>query len=121
MFDHYENNHAGYYCRRQRHMRRKVVQNDTVTGDQNDYSHRQHPSARTRAAMSSHAFDPLVTWPPSSTARDLGENKLQVANSHDSAFDTVQAGFAQQINYVGEFDIAMAVKMGEKTFPFGRG
>jgi hypothetical protein len=39
VLDHHQNNHSRHDRCRQRHMRRKVVQNDAVTGDQNDRSH----------------------------------------------------------------------------------
>src|SRR5438046_3102967 len=61
MLDHHKNDHARHDCRRQRHMRRKVVQNDTVASGQSNYSRHQHPSAPTRAAMSCHGCDPLDT------------------------------------------------------------
>src|SRR5438093_12081807 len=61
MLDHHQCNHALYDRGRQRHMRRKVIQNDAVTGDQNDYPNRQHPTASAQATMSSHRFAPLTT------------------------------------------------------------
>ena len=64
MLNHHEDNRARHDCRRQRYMRCKVVQNDAVTGYQNDHSQRQDPSARTHRAMPSHGLDPFAAMTP---------------------------------------------------------
>jgi hypothetical protein len=61
MLDEQQNDRSQYQTGRQCDVRRDVIQDHSMTGEERDDSHRQYPKARTQRAVFFHRFDSWIT------------------------------------------------------------